>query len=431
LTETVLAHAVAGEPGSRLAALLDRRQQLADMPGAFAPIVVGVSGPAAMVREAQRGVPPGRAQAEAVLVRLRRQGVRVEFGEPLQIATVADLVELCRERGASSARILRADPSLVPYIQLGGWFAGGWKLRAARRATHRFMTQALAPSGLLGVRALELVLQAAFWSGARGAASRREWLRLTRSSYTALYYHQIAQDDVGRLNVPPSLFDAQLRLLRLFRFRPVSPSQLLAFHASSDAVLPRRSYVVTADDGFRDAVVALSGAGGHTPQLFVPTGLVGARAPWAAGAPLADWEELAAAAAAGVAVGSHTRTHAVLPGADGQSRIDELAGSLTDLRSRVGEPLPVLAYPYGREDAATRAAAAAAGYAAAYTTRPGRNSAWSDPFRLSRVGVKQWDSALSFLWKVTTGELLPRPWERWRRWRFERRVRAKRSSPRP
>ena len=38
----------------------------------------------------------------------------------------------------------------------------------------------------------------------------------------------------------------------------------------------------------------------------------------------------------------------------------------------------------------------------------------SDVFRLSRIGVKPWDSRLSFLWKVATGEHLPGAWERWR-----------------
>ena len=216
------------------------------------------------------------------------------------------------------------------------------------------------------------------------------------------------------MDLSPRLFAAQLRLLRLFRFHALAPVELLAFHSDPGAVLPRRSYVVTADDAFIDAVHALVKAHRHRPQLFAPTRLVGGRAPWAPGAPLADWDELAAAAAKGVAVGSHTRTHPVLAGLPPDRLEDELAGSLEDLERRIPEPLPALAYPHGRHDAAARRAAAAAGYRMAYTTAPGRNGAGSDPFRLSRIGVKAWDGRLSFLWKATTGEHPPRPWERWR-----------------
>jgi peptidoglycan/xylan/chitin deacetylase (PgdA/CDA1 family) len=275
--------------------------------------------------------------------------------------------------------------------------------------------------GLLDLRALELALEAAFWTGVRSVATERELLRLTRSSYVALYYHRIAGEPGDeRLDVPPRLFEAQLRLLRLLRFHPLSRHELLSFHTDPGALLPGRSYLLTADDGFLDAALALGQASGHAPQLFVATQLVGGRAPWAEGARLASWDDLEAAAAKGVAVGSHTRSHPVLPELAPEDLEDELAGSLADLRRHLPDVLPVLAYPHGRHDTATRHAAAAAGYRAGYTTAPGRNGAGSDPYRLSRIGIKAWDSRLAFLWRAATGEHLPRPWERWRLWLYRR-----------
>ena len=93
--------------------------------------------------------------------------------------------------------------------------------------------------------------------------------------------------------------------------------------------------------------------------------------------------------------------------------------------------VPLLAYPHGRSDPASRRVAADAGYRAAFTTDPGRNGAGTDPFRLRRIGVKAWDSRLSFLWKVVTGELLPDRWEVRRVRRGRPWSRPRRSTPAP
>ncbi len=422
--EAPVVHPFGGAPGTRLAELLRGRSELADGPGPFAPVVARVSGPRALLAEAAEGLPDGPAQPEAIVARLRARGIDVAWGEPVVLPTLAALVEVCRARGASSIDLVRADPTLMPLLQVGSWFQATWRLRVARRAS-ALVSPGLPARAVAGVRTLELALENAFWSGVRAAATETEWRRLTRSSYVAFSYHRISGDAAEeRLDVPPARFEAQLRLLRLLRFHPLSPSELLSFHAEPSALLPRRSYVLTADDGFLDAVRAFSRAAQHRPQLFVVTDVVGERArwPWGGAAPLASWSELADAAGNGVAVGSHTRTHPLLPELAPERLEAELRGSLAELERRLPEPLPVLAYPHGRNDAAVRAAAAAAGYRAAYTTEPGRNGAGADPFRLRRVGVKAWDSRLSFLWKAATGEPLPRAWERWRRFRYRRRL---------
>ena len=313
------------------------------------------------------------------------------------------MVERAELRGRLAVEALRSDPRRLAGTEAGTWFDAGWKRRIVRRALAR-LPRSLRPS------------DAAFWAGVRSTASRAEWRRLTRSSYVALYYHRLAGDGkVGqeRLDVAPERFDRQIRLLRLLRFRPLAPLDLQAFHAGELTDLPPRSYLVTVDDGFRDCVEPLLRHADVRPQLFVPTQEVGGRSWWAGEEPLASWEELERLASAGVAIGSHTRRHASLPELDGPALVDELEGSRRDLEARLAS-VPLLAYPHGRSDAASRSAARAAGYRAAFTTDPGRNGAGTDPYRLRRIGVKAWDSRLSFLWKVATGELLPARWEAWR-----------------
>ena len=316
--------------------------------------------------------------------------------------------------GRLAVEALRADPRRLAGTEAGAWFEAGWKRRIARRALVR-LPRFLRPASV------------EFWAGVHAAATPGEWRRLTRSSYVALYYHRLAGEGKPgqeRLDVPPAAFARQLRLLRLLRFRPVAPDDLAAFHAGELGDLPPRSYVVTVDDGFRDCVEPLRRHAHVRPQLFVPTQEVGGRSWWAGDEPLASWEELEQLAAAGVAIGSHTRRHASLPGLDQATLVDELEGSRRDLEARL-PTVSLLAYPHGRSDEASRAAVAAAGYQAAFTTDPGRNGAGTDPYRLRRIGVKAWDSRLSFLWKVATGKLLPPRWEAWRI------RRARRSSRRP
>jgi len=278
-------------------------------------------------------------------------------------------------------------------------------------------------------RLLGLALDAAFWSGARSAATPREWRRLTRSSYTALYYHRVAGEEKPgqeRIDISPERFGRQLRLLRRLGFRALSADEVVTFQSDPDAVLPRRAYAITADDGFRDAVEAFVREPEHRAQIFVCTEAVGGAAEWAGGEPVAGWDELAQLAENGGFVGSHGASHADLTRVETVE--DALAASRQELERRLGSPVPLLAYPHGRRDERVRRAAEAAGYRAAYTTDPGRNGAGTSPFDLRRVGPKEWDSSLSFLWKALTGELVPARWERWLLARARLRSRWRRSS---
>jgi peptidoglycan/xylan/chitin deacetylase (PgdA/CDA1 family) len=109
-----------------------------------------------------------------------------------------------------------------------------------------------------------------------------------------------------------------------------------------------------------------------------------------------SWDDARRLAAAGMAVGAHTRTHprlADLPEADQEA---ELSGSRADLERELGREVRTLAYPYGDArsfDATTARLARAAGYRAAFAltpgvSRPGR----CDPFALPRLNVMAADS---------------------------------------
>lgn len=393
--------------------------------GPFDGLVVGVSASPQLIRSAELGLPDGAGRAEAVAVRLRRSGVAAQL-ENDPVSGPADLERHCREHGRSSVAMVRADPSLLSELHVGSWFRARWQVRLARRLACRMPLAVRAlHRAAPGTWSARLLADAAFWAGVRVEADAAEWHRFTRSSYVALCYHRVAGDNKPgqeRLDVPPPTFERQLRVLRMLRFRPLGPEEWRRFHGTSTARLPHRSYILTLDDGFLDAVEAAGQHPTHHPQLFVPTAAVGRSLEWAPEDALADWQDLRSAARAGIAVGSHGRHHRPLAGLEAVALRDEVAGSLADLRGQLDRVLPVLAYPNGRHDHAARAAALAAGYQAAFTTEIGRNGAGTDVFCLRRISVKAWDTPLALVWKVLTGEPPPRGWERRLRRRHERRL---------
>jgi len=418
VTAAAVLHGVSGRPGTALERLLRRAPdgELAPLVGPFPRPVVRVTAPAPLLEEARLRLPAGAAQAEAAAVRLRRAGAELTWGEPDALPDGAAYVRLCHARGASSVAVVRADPSLLTELELGAFFNAFWHRRVARRLLCRLATPALlarAPGVLLAAAA-----DAAFWLGVRSAATPEEWERLAWSSYVVFYYHGVDDEpapEQAHLHVRRRRLDLQLRLLRLLAFRPLEAEELLSFHETDGARLPRRSYVVAADDGFRSVVAAFRDHARLHPQVYVNTAAVGTAATWAHGEPLADWDELAELRAAGGVVAAHGRGHPALPELADDDLADELAGALDELAARLGEPPRLYAYPYGYHDARVRRAVGAAGFRAAFTTAPGRNGAGTDPYCLRRLGVLDWDGPAAFLWKALTGELLPWAWERRRR----------------
>lgn len=295
------------------------------------------------------------------------------------------------------------------------WSDAPWRTRLLRRL--RVPAAVLAPLARFSERWRELQADLAHWARVRSQASPEEWRRLT-SSYSVLVYHRFAGElkpGQERIDIAPSLYYRQLRLLRLLGFKPLPLGDLIAFHHGELNELPRRRFVITVDDAMADAVEPLRRTAHLSPQLFVPSAEVAGSAHWIDGEPVAGWEEIRELARAGVAIGSHTRHHRRLTQLGAAEREVELVGSLAELRKQVPKAVAVLAYPNGDHDDAVREATEEAGYELAFTTEKGRNDCTSDPFRLRRVSIHGADGAFAALWKVLTGEALPGWWPRPRR----------------
>ena len=114
-----------------------------------------------------------------------------------------------------------------------------------------------------------------------------------------------------------------------------------------------------------------------------------------------SWDVLRGLATGGVAIGSHTVTHAHLTRLSDQDLARELSVSKHRVEEELGRPCPMLAYPYGEQDTRVREAAKAAGYEAAFglRERPG------DPFALPRVDLYRRHTVLRTLVRVASFSL--------------------------
>lgn len=231
---------------------------------------------------------------------------------------------------------------------------------------------------------------------------------------TVLMYHRVGtagNDWERKYCVAPTRFAAQMRLLRDKGYRACGIDEFVGWLGGQVSLLPG-AFVLTFDDGFlgvyehaRSVLAEL----GWPATVFLVSGLIGQRDLWTEAEnpgrtqPLLARSHVEQMAREGFSFHSHTRRHTDLPTLSEERLVDELAGSRADLEHLLGRPVPYLAYPYGRYDERVRAAAAAAGYTAAFSVQPGFNRPGLDPYRVRRLDVWGTDTPAMLLRKMNLG----------------------------
>jgi peptidoglycan/xylan/chitin deacetylase (PgdA/CDA1 family) len=140
---------------------------------------------------------------------------------------------------------------------------------------------------------------------------------------------------------------------------------------------------ITFDDGYADAYEAaypLLKKYGFKATFYIITGLVGKPR-------YLTWEQIAALAADGNAIGSHTITHPDLRVLNAQELRHQLVESKAEIEKRAGQQVRDFCYPAGFYNAAALAAVRDAGYATAVTTRYAWHLPAESPLELSRVRI--------------------------------------------
>ena len=214
-------------------------------------------------------------------------------------------------------------------------------------------------------------------------------LRTSRHGAAVLCYHDVGIDPSPRIDyyLSPGQFRTQLEAIRSCGYTFVPIAEIV------DRLLTERNLDGLAAVTFDDALVGVAEYAApilerlHIPAtVFAVTDALGVRPTfWPGATRTMTADELRALTATGlITLGSHTRTHASLPEVTTQTRARELDESRAALEMIAGTPVDLLAYPSGHHDADTEAAAAGAGYRAAFTFSFGRVMAKTDPYAIPR-----------------------------------------------
>lgn len=241
----------------------------------------------------------------------------------------------------------------------------------------------------------------------RGGRVRREQDEdgARASRLPILMYHRVAPHGAPgthRYRLHPDAFEAQLRHLRDRGYNSLTFEQ---WRAASDRrlPLPKRSVILTFDDGYADFptyALPLLRRYGFQASMFVVTDLVGGTNVWdhVAGEALdlMDWPTLLGLQGHGIELGSHTSSHRPLISLSPADVAHDLCRSRACLHERTGVPVRSVCYPYGLNDVAVRALAAACGFHYGLTTDEWQASFGDDLLGLPRLEVRGTQSLDSF-----------------------------------
>jgi peptidoglycan/xylan/chitin deacetylase (PgdA/CDA1 family) len=243
------------------------------------------------------------------------------------------------------------------------------------------------------------------------------------------YFGRAPGADPERLFVDQRMFGAQLDHLQRTGWRALSLDEYLA--ALAGAPTPRRSYLLTIDDGHESVgrvAAPLLHERGIPSVLFVCPGLFGDRARWAQAYPderLSPAEQLRALPRLGMELGVHSWDHTRMVNLDAATLDVQVRRSHAALQDATGVSARAFAYPFGTHDLAARTAVAAAGYDVAFAVAREHGR-----FAVDRVFVQSTDSLPAFRLKLSRGyRLVSRAGGR--AWKVRHLVRAQVARARP
>lgn len=211
-----------------------------------------------------------------------------------------------------------------------------------------------------------------------------------------LVYHNILAQRKGKLAIAAATFAEQMRYLKAEGYRALRLEEFLA-HVQGDRQLPRKSVLLTFDDGhkgFLDHAYPVLKEFGFPAVLFIQLEQISSRP----NPSFLSWGELRTLAAEGFDVQAHSRTHRDLRRISGESdaaytkRMQAELGMPLELFKknqlpRLASGLETIAYPYGEWDEDLMRSVAQHGYAAGFTVHREANPAFVPLLKINRSQV--------------------------------------------
>jgi peptidoglycan/xylan/chitin deacetylase (PgdA/CDA1 family) len=209
------------------------------------------------------------------------------------------------------------------------------------------------------------------------------------------------------LVVSPQAFYRQMLLLKWMGYTGLSMRALEPYLRGEKQ---GKVVGITLDDGYQNNfynALPLLKKVGFSATCYAVSSMIGGQNSWDLGIGVAqkplmtkdNWLEWLAA---GMDVGSHTKTHADLTKLTPEAAMEEIRGSKLELESTLGYEVRHFCYPYGRFNESHVEQVCDAGYSSATTTQRGRVHLGVDNLKLRRVLVAQATTLPQFWAKIGT-----------------------------
>lgn len=217
----------------------------------------------------------------------------------------------------------------------------------------------------------------------------------TYQTVPILCYHRFGNGG-GKMAISAAAFAQQLDWLARNDYRVIPLGQLGAF-LEGRLALPKRSVVITIDDGYESVhriALPLLRKYDFSATLFVYTDFIGA-------ADALSWSQLQDLTASGlIDVQAHSKSHHNLIESTTLEAETRLPRDL--LEKRLGKPVQHFAYPYGDANQAVLDALTRQRYQMGLTVNPGGNAFFAQPLMLRRTMIYGDQDLASFKLKLQT-----------------------------
>lgn len=230
-----------------------------------------------------------------------------------------------------------------------------------------------------------------------------------------IYYHRIGpfRNGITKLTVEPENFDKQIAWLKKMGFTAITCEKLGRIIRNEERK-KGRMVCLTFDDGYTDTfnfALPILRKHGFTASFFVVTDFVGKKdefnsVPGLDHMDLMSWSQIIELHKAGMEIGSHSATHAVLKNLDSETLKKEIIVSKQKIEAAIAAPVSAFSYPKGKYDELTKQTVIKAGYKIALATKKGLSQTKANIFEIRRIPISGKDSIISFAKKILKMALL-------------------------